>query len=65
MEAFRKDINQHHSSEGNLETFEKRRSIRVMKRNFMKKILFITPYNPFIVPLGAASKSVKYRIENL
>jgi polysaccharide biosynthesis protein PslH len=31
----------------------------------MKKILFITPYNPFIVPLGAASKSVKYRIENL
>jgi glycosyltransferase involved in cell wall biosynthesis len=31
----------------------------------MKRILFITPYNPFIVPLGAASKSVKYRIENL
>jgi glycosyltransferase involved in cell wall biosynthesis len=31
----------------------------------MKKILFITPYNPFIVPLGAASKSVKYRIANL
>jgi glycosyltransferase involved in cell wall biosynthesis len=31
----------------------------------MKKILFITPYNPFIFPLGAASKSVKYRIANL
>lgn len=31
----------------------------------MKKILFITPYNPFILPLGAASKSVKYRIANL
>jgi len=31
----------------------------------MKKILFITPYNPFILPLGASSKSVKYRIANL
>lgn len=31
----------------------------------MKKILFITPYNPFILPLGASSKSVKYRLANL
>lgn len=31
----------------------------------MKKVLFITPYNPFAAPLGAASKGVRYRIENL
>lgn len=31
----------------------------------MKKILFVTPYNPFVSPLGAASKSVRYRIEHL
>jgi glycosyltransferase involved in cell wall biosynthesis len=31
----------------------------------MKKILFVTPYNPFVSPLGAASRSVLYRIGHL
>jgi glycosyltransferase involved in cell wall biosynthesis len=31
----------------------------------MKKILFVTPYNPFVSPLGASSKSVRYRIGHL
>lgn len=31
----------------------------------MKKILFVTPYNPFVSPLGASSRSVRYRIGHL
>ncbi len=31
----------------------------------MKKVLFLTPYNPFEHPLGAASQSVAYRLAHL
>jgi len=31
----------------------------------MKRILFVTPYNPFNVPRGAASQSVFYRLSHL
>ena len=31
----------------------------------MKKILFVTPYNPFVFPIGASSQSVRYRIGHL
>ncbi len=31
----------------------------------MKRVLFVTPYNPFTLPRGAASQSVFYRLVNL
>lgn len=31
----------------------------------MKRVLFVTPYNPFEWPLGAASQSVAYRLSHL